>query len=102
MKILALLSVLIWLPVASLAACGYSDSTISQTSSYDSISCVASGYCTAYDLNPATGQYENYFGYHSSCPGHSQRTTMNYMCRRSNGSTYSTSEVVATAPCSAN
>jgi hypothetical protein len=87
---------------SALAACGYGDTTISQSMDYAYTPCTTSGYCNAYDVNPATGQYEYFYGYHSSCPGHSQQTTMNFMCRRSNGSSYSTSDVVGVGPCSAN
>ena len=46
----------------------------------DSLVCVTSGYCTAYDYNPASGRDEFYYGYHSKCDGEMTRSIHDLVC----------------------
>jgi hypothetical protein len=103
MKYLLTLLMIIGAPVAAMALqCLYPDQAVSQSPNFDTIPCTGSGYCTAYDYNPATGQYENFYGFHITCNGQAQRETMTYTCRRANGTTYTNSEVVFTGTCAVN
>lgn len=54
--------------------------------------CSTSGYCHQYGVNPDSGQYEYYYGYHYNCPGLETRTTTLLTCQRGDGTLYNKQE----------
>lgn len=67
--------------------CGH-DIIISITIETQTQPCVTGGYCTMYDFNPETGEYENFYGYHHNCEGTQEKRDEKYTCQREDFSTY--------------
>jgi hypothetical protein len=82
------------------AQCAPADALVSKTPGTITISCLATDRCIAYELDTETGEYRNFSGYHiNKCPGHAQRETMDYVCKRADGTTYAVKDVLSTSKC---
>lgn len=73
---------------AEAARCNSGDQESGGYTNIERQSCFGSGYCHAVDYNPATGRYEDFYGYHSNCQGHQERQIETVYCRRPSGTTY--------------
>lgn len=83
-----LLSVLGFSGAANALMCNYGDSIVGSNFRNEFQACTGSGYCNAYGYNPSNGNYEYFYGYHSSCPGRQERRVEEMQCQNPNGTRY--------------
>lgn len=87
----SLLLLVLFLPGFALG-CWPGETEESRVVRWETGSCVQSGYCFDWGLNPENGQYEYYYGWHYECRGTRQRQVADLVCKREDGSTYAETE----------
>jgi hypothetical protein len=89
MNKILLLTLVLSANVATAAIC-YSgnDRQIASYTGTEIQSCTGPGYCYGYGYDPATGDYDYFYGFQSDCSGHQDRNVDTAECQRPDGTQY--------------